>query len=288
MQPRVSVCICTRNRPQELRRCLESIGRSTVPVDETVVSDDSTDERTAEMLGGASGRAIYVRGPRRGLGANRNRALHASSGDYILFLDDDACLGETFLERALGCARAYHDLGNSLVIVTGCENNYGVLVRSHEQGFLGFQEVPYRGDLGLKTIVINSTLFPRSLFDVARFDENLVYGYDEVDIASQAIRHGYRIVHTENAVNFHYPSTINRSYYKPHADVSRLYVTFKRYAVHERAYVKAAAFALLGPVHCVAASIKRRGPSGIGDACRVIAAAARLSARLSGSRVHSL
>jgi len=276
MRPTVTVCVCTRNRPEELRRCLESIGRSRLRVDETVVSDDSTDNRTAEMLRVDPRDTVYIEGPRTGLGANRNRALRAAKSDYILFLDDDACLGEEFLERALARATAHAD--NARTIVTGCENNHGVIVRAHAQSFLGFQEVPYRSDAGLKTIVINSTLFPRSLFEVARFDEKLVYGYDEVDIASQAVRHGYRIVQSDDAVNFHYPSLVNRSYYKPHLEVSRLYVTFKRYALYERSYTKAATFAALAPVHCVLAALKRRGIAGLGDAGRAILAAARFSA----------
>jgi len=272
MQPKVSVCVCTRNRPEELRRCLESIERSTLRVGEVVVSDDSTDERTAEMLRGDRGSARYIRGPRSGLGANRNQALRASSGDYVLFLDDDACLGESFLERALAC-RGTHGPDPRL-IVSGCESNHGAIVTAHAQSFLGFQRVPYRGDVGLRTIVINSTLFPRSLFRLASFDEQLVYGYDEVDIAAQALGHGYRIVHCDDAINFHYPSPVNRSYYEPHLEVSRLYVTFKRYALYERSYGKAVLFAALAPLHCVLAAIRRRGVAGTADACRAIVAAA--------------
>jgi len=279
MQSRVSVCICTRNRPQELQRCLESLRSSSVPIDQVVVSDDSTDDRTAELLRDEPGSSpvIYVRGPKRGLGANRNLALGAASGDYIIFLDDDACLGERFLERAL--ARMSTDgTARDRLVVSGCEDNRGVIVRAHDQSFLGFQNVAYRGATGLNTIVINSTLFPRALFDVVSFDEHLIYGCDEVDVALQAVRHGYRIVQSEDAINFHYPSAVNRAYYKRHLDVSRLYITFKRYAIYERAYLKAMMFAVLGPAHCIASAIKRRGVRGLADAGRAIVAAARFSA----------
>jgi glycosyltransferase involved in cell wall biosynthesis len=279
-QLKVSVCICTRNRPDELRRCLDSLRRSSRRVDETIVSDDSTDDRTARMLAGdQSGLSVrYIRGPRRGLGANRNSALQAAGGDYILFLDDDACLGEHFLERALDCAAGHGGLANERIVVSGCENNRGIMVRAHDQSFLGFQSVPYGRDVDLNTIVINSTLFPRTLFDAVRFDEHLVYGCDEVDVALHAVRCGYKIVQSGDAVNFHYPSEVNRSYYKPHLDVSRLYITFKRYAIYERAYGKALAFAVLAPTHCMLAAIKRRGFSGIVDAWKAIGTAARFSA----------
>lgn len=271
---RVSVCICTRNRPEELRRCLDSLGRSSRPVDETIVADDSTDDRTAKMLQGDSN-LKYVEGPRRGLGANRNAAIGAATGDYILFLDDDACLGERFLEDALTCLAPRTAAGR--IVVSGCENNRGVIVKAHDQSFLGFQNVPYADSVGLNTIVINSTLFPSALFAVARFDEKLVYGCDEVDIALHAVRCGYRIVHSDQAVNFHYPSAVNRSFYRPHLDVSRLYITFKRYAVYEQSWLKAVTFAFIAPAHCVLAAIKRRGLAGISDAYRAIATAARFS-----------
>jgi GT2 family glycosyltransferase len=281
MQPRISICICTRNRPEELLRCLESLRASSYPVDEAIVSDDSTDERTAQMLGGGRYAAVpvrYLAGPKRGLGANRNRALSAASGDYLVFLDDDACLGEDFLARALQCARTYGEAASARLVVSGCEDNRGVIVRAHDQSFLGFQNVPYVRGAGLNTIVINSTLFPRALFDTVSFDEHLVYGCDEVDVALQAVQRGYRIVHSDDAINYHYPSAVNRAYYRPHLDVSRLYITFKRYAIYERRHVRAMMFAILAPLHCVLATIKRRGFHGALDACKAVIAAMRFSA----------
>lgn len=280
MRARISVCICTRNRPAELQRCLQSLRESSHPIDEAVVADDSTDERTAQMLASSQGGSsiIYVRGPGRGLGANRNRALSVASGDYILFLDDDACLGREFIERAVACRGQSKEFASDRVVVSGCENNRGEIVKAHEQSFLGFQNVHYRHATGLNTIVINSTLFPKSLFSAVRFDERLVYGFDEVDVALQAVRCGYRIVHSDDAINFHYPSLVNRSYYEPHLDVSRLYITFKRYAIYERTPLKALIFVVLASAHCMLASIKRRGITGLTDAWRAITTAARLSA----------
>ncbi len=78
-----------------------------------------------------------------------------------------------------------------------------MLVRAHDQSFLGFQSVPYRPGARPRTIVMNSTLAPRALFQRgASFDENLVYGYDEVDLASQAVALGFDIVQCDDAVNF--------------------------------------------------------------------------------------
>jgi GT2 family glycosyltransferase len=265
----VTVCICTRNRPDELSRCLQSLGKSTSPIAQVVVSDDSTDRRTAELVPSSFPEVKYIDGPRRGLGANRNCAIAAATGHYILFLDDDACLGPTFLANALR-AMKLREAGGEEAVVTGREDNRGVLVRAHDQSFLGFQNVPYEATDSLKTIVINATLFPRSLFQEISFDEQLVYGFDEVDIALKAVSRGYKISHCDEAINYHYPSTINRAYYRPHTEASRLYVTLKRYAKVERSPVKATVYFVCASVHCALAGLRRRGPAGIGDACRAI------------------
>jgi GT2 family glycosyltransferase len=265
----VSVCICTRNRPEELARCLQSLHASTHPVAQTIVSDDSTDSRTLEMVRASYPWVRFVEGPRKGLGANRNRALAEASGDYVLFIDDDACLGPTFLQQCLGLL-AKQPSGGRRVIVSGREDNRGTLVKAHNQSFLGFQNVPYGQGDRLVTIVINATLFPRSLFREIRFDEQLVYGYDEVDVALKAVGRGYTILQCDEAINSHYPSSVNRAYYRAHTEASRLYVTLKRYASYEKKPLKATAYALCGAAHCTAAAIRQRGPAGLLDAWRTV------------------
>src|ERR1041384_5377606 len=110
---RASVCICTRNRPAELVETIATISRSTVPVDEIVVSDDSTGDDTREALEAAGLDVRYVEGPRVGLGANRNNAVDHATGDVVLFIDDDCHLAADFFERALACRE------DERVIVTG-------------------------------------------------------------------------------------------------------------------------------------------------------------------------
>jgi GT2 family glycosyltransferase len=242
-----------------------------------VVSDDSTDSRTEALVRAEFPCVQYVAGPRTGLAANRNRALEQTTGSQLLFLDDDACLGTEFLREALAVAASRRGSSRAdRVIVSGVENNYGRLVFAHDQSFLGHQQMAYGDGQALRTIVINSTLFPRSLFDRIRFDRNLVYGYDEVDIATQALGAGYVIVGCRTAVNFHFPSTINRDYYLPHTEASRLYVTLKRYASYERRPLKASAFAVVAPVHLVAHALRRGNPAAVLDAFRTIGRATRL------------
>jgi hypothetical protein len=72
------------------------------------------------------------------------------------------------------------------VIVTGCEVRDGLVVCPGNLSFWGFQEVLPAESGDYHCICINSTLFPRSLFESVRFDEALAYGSEEADICAQA------------------------------------------------------------------------------------------------------
>jgi GT2 family glycosyltransferase len=168
--------------------------------------------------------------------------------------------------------RARYANADRRIIFTGIEKQVSGLVFPNDQDFLGFQKRPY-GSRDVNTVVINATLFPSTLFREMLFDPRLIYGYDEVDIASCARGAGYRIVLVPSAVNLHFPSPVNRDYYSPHTEAARIYVTFKRYARAERRPVKALAFLAVSFVHSLAHHLKRQGVSGIPGAFRMHKAA---------------
>jgi glycosyltransferase involved in cell wall biosynthesis len=86
--PTVAVVICTKDRPDELRRCLASVVSIRDQVREILVVDNgsATDEtrRVAE-----NAKVACVREERRGLSAARNRALAEVTSDIVAFTDDD-------------------------------------------------------------------------------------------------------------------------------------------------------------------------------------------------------
>ncbi len=257
--PEISICICTRNRPQDLARALASIETSSAPPHDIIVSDDSTNDDTRRLL--ASHPSVrHVEGPRRGLGANRNTALGHATGTHILFIDDDVLLGADFLQQA------QTELAQSPAntILSGIELNHGTQVHPHKVTFLGYQSLDYSETDTYETIVINATIFPKALFSRALFDENLVYGCEEMDFATRAVKlHGHHIAFRPTLVNAHFPSPENRNFYAPFIEASRIYVTFKRYRWVERKIAKAALFLLVAYAHILAHNIKRLGPKGL-------------------------
>lgn len=263
----VAIAICTRDRPDELAATLASLARSSSPVDRVVVSDDGTDERTHAVCRACPIAVDYTTGPRRGLAPNRNHALRLITEDVVLFLDDDCLLGVEFLDIALA-SMAEHEAthGSGRVIVTGVETKHDAVVHASAQTFLGFQARPYRRNEPLTSVVINATLFPRTLFDTHLFDERIRYGYEEVDLATRAVSDHYAITSCPQAINEHRPSPRSRDDYADVVVAARLFVTFKRYAHTEHRYGRAAAFAIVAPLHAIGAAVKARGLTGAREA----------------------
>jgi GT2 family glycosyltransferase len=268
----VSVCICTRNRVDELLNCLQSISRSSLPVAQVVVSDDG-DEDIGALIAEQGLPIAYTRGPRAGLGANRNNAIAAATGGHLLFLDDDAALGEGFLATVAAALAELPADRRGQTIVTGAEINRGRTVEPNGLDLLGFQTRPYRPGQPLRTVVINATLFPRRVFDQILFDPSLAYGFEEVDFATRAYARGFAILPCFEATNFHYPSTAGRGEYSSLASASRLYVTLKRRRWTEGSRLRAWSGFGVGTAHLLLASVKRRGLAGFSEARRTVAQA---------------
>lgn len=244
------VAVCTRNRPTELRECLRSIASSPL-VDEVVISSDGSDIETELVASEAvvDFRSLkFLRGPRRGLSANRNSCIQAVDSDYVLFLDDDARLSPEFVELALAAAAPDR-------LVTGWEIRDGYMVTAHDPDFLGFQhETPVGSPRG---IVINATIFPASFLRRRGFDEFYRYGSEEVDIAFAAACHGL-IITTVDAGNVHLHSGSTRSEYEAAATTSRIYFGVRRYREFEKSAPRLAAFVALSLVNVVGSSVKQR------------------------------
>ena len=96
---KVSVVICTRDRAEELSRCLASLPlQSRVPDQVVVVDNASRDDGRTRAAALAAG-VDYVREDRPGLDIARNRGVRAATGDIVAFTDDDVRLHPRWLER---------------------------------------------------------------------------------------------------------------------------------------------------------------------------------------------
>ncbi len=102
--PRVGAVVLSRNRPETIRRCVESLTGSRAGVRITVVDNnsDSTTRRVLQDLAESPlGASLDVRLSDRNLGCAGGRSLGVQRVDeeFVLFLDDDAELLPGSLDR---------------------------------------------------------------------------------------------------------------------------------------------------------------------------------------------
>jgi GT2 family glycosyltransferase len=84
-----SVVICTRDRSEDVDRCLAALTRHELAGGEVLVVDNApSDERTREVVGRYPG-VRYVLEPRAGLNRARHRGAVEARGEVVLYADDD-------------------------------------------------------------------------------------------------------------------------------------------------------------------------------------------------------
>lgn len=93
--PKVSVVISTYNRPERLKKAIESVIAQTYPDWELIIVDDASTSKTADAIASFTSlrepQRVYIRRPEN-FGSDtapKNRGILESKGDYIAFLDDD-------------------------------------------------------------------------------------------------------------------------------------------------------------------------------------------------------
>jgi glycosyltransferase involved in cell wall biosynthesis len=110
--PLVSVVICTRNRPELMRKAVESALSQDYAGDVEVVLVYDQSEPDLSMERSSSGRSVRVITNERtpGLAGARNTGVLAAAGDWVAFCDDDDWWRPTKLTQQLEAALGSPDV----------------------------------------------------------------------------------------------------------------------------------------------------------------------------------
>lgn len=109
----ISVVVCTYNRVDLIRGCLDSLAKQTADpaLFEVLVIDNNSTDGTYQLV------ADYTRLPnlrlikeeKQGLSHARNRGMQEAKGNYIAYLDDDARVEEHYIENILVLLNKFSD-----------------------------------------------------------------------------------------------------------------------------------------------------------------------------------
>jgi len=98
----VSVVVATRDRPDDLRNCLQCLSLQVSPRRvEIVVVDNNPDSGLTPRVVAGFPDVILVNEPRQGLAYARNRGFGVASGDIAITTDDDVTMPPDWLEKLI-------------------------------------------------------------------------------------------------------------------------------------------------------------------------------------------
>ncbi len=110
----VSIIVAVHNALDDVKRCLGSVIRHTLPPYELIIVDDGSNDDVRlylEDFSAAQGAALLRNDVARGYTLAANQGMRASSGQYAVLLNSDAIVTETWLDRLVACAESDPSIG---------------------------------------------------------------------------------------------------------------------------------------------------------------------------------
>ncbi|MFB5761816.1 glycosyltransferase family 2 protein [Paenibacillus medicaginis] len=150
----LSIAICTRNREDDLKRCISSIAQSKLPAsglqaEVLIVDDGSLTEaflKQQEQVLKPTGMELrYHRKEQPGLWLSRVKTVEIARGHIILFLDDDVELPADYIQNLMHTYAEYPQAAGIGGIALGMSNSFFGTIRC----LLSFQQSPFKGKLSL-------------------------------------------------------------------------------------------------------------------------------------------
>ena len=207
--PSLSIGITTRNRPASLVRCLSSLAPVADLVREIIVVDDSSDVDVETPLAAVAAalrqKVVFVPQPgARGYIVARNRIMRDATSEYVLLLDDDACLLQGDAIRA--ALAAIH--GSADVAAVAC-------AQAEADGSpwpASMQPSPVSYPCYVPTFIGFAHLLRRSVFlELGGYREAFHFYGEEKDYCLRLLNAGYHVVYLPSALVAHITDPSGRS-----------------------------------------------------------------------------
>ncbi len=210
----VSVIVSTCDRAQHLRELLEALARQRDVDFEVVVVNGPSKDSTASVLDEWREAIKVVSYPHMKLGASRNKGIAASSGDILVFIDDDGRPGDdAWLKRYADAAAApgaeYVGAWGGQVLHRDSEHPEFDRGEVSDYCFLKFTPDwprPPQGRYWIKSVCGCNMAFRReALIAIGGFDESFSYYAEETDVCARLTANGWTVEHLPDNLVRHYP-----------------------------------------------------------------------------------
>lgn len=263
----VSAIIPTRDRPADLRYAVESVLRQTRLPDELVVVDQSVGDDSKHMVLGLAGSIdsftlTYIHDPTiSGLVAAKEVGVAKSSGDVVLFLEDDILLEKDFVEQIVEPFTTYEGILGACGVIVQVPNAgrwYYRLFHLFHRGIFKDNRVGIFGNPDAWTTKLvrsrclsgGMSAYRREIFSRVPFDvKNGFFILEDVDFsirAANAFGEEHFFINTSARLH-HVSSPVNRpNYRRRYTDKARTYICFYKKNRTERRALRSLIWLMIG------------------------------------------
>jgi GT2 family glycosyltransferase len=209
--PELSIIILNYNTKELLEDCLNSIEKYSdeVPL-EVIVSDNSSNDGSPEMIKEKFPWVKYTEGPNEGFAKGNNRAMSLVEGKMVLFLNPDTVVHEKVFLKTVNYLKEHPDVGAlscKLVLPNGMmdkdvRRRFPTPKIAFEHFALKknrnywYEDIPEDEIHEVDTLQGAFLLTWKSILDkVGWFDEEYFFDGEDIDLCYQIHKAGYKLIY---------------------------------------------------------------------------------------------
>ena len=192
----VSVIIPCYNQGEFLEECLTSVFASSYKLVEVIVVNDGSTDNTKSIIDELQNKFIFqvIHQENKGLDETRNLGIRVANGKYILPLDSDDKIGQTYIENAFKTLELNLNIG-----IVYCK----AILFGEKQGEWVLPNYSFEQIL-TQNLIFNCALFRKEDYDKTKgYNSNMKEGWEDWDFWLSLIELGLEVECLEE-VGFYY------------------------------------------------------------------------------------
>jgi hypothetical protein len=205
----VSVIVVNLNGEEFISACLATVAAQEIPVEIIVVDNGSTDNSVELIQASFSNVKVITNVENRGFAGPANQGASVATGEYLLFLNNDARLTAGSLNQLVSVLRTEPMVGacqptmrradGTLDSAGSLFTKTGFLYHVSEADLSSARFGPYRFSLKGACLLVRADNFHRA----GRFDDSFFAYFEETDLCWRILAMGYQLKLVDDALVIH-------------------------------------------------------------------------------------
>ncbi|MFF5993856.1 glycosyltransferase family 2 protein [Lysinibacillus sp. KU-BSD001] len=217
MKSTVSVQIVTYNSESDIEACLSAVLKQTYPIFKTIVIDNNSQDETALKVRAFPNVQLVLNQQNTGFAPAHNQAIHMTNTDYVLVLNPDVQLHDTYIENiieilesnscmGMATGKLYRDINNKLLDSTGIrmKKNRRAIDRGANEIDTGqYDQLTNVFGVSGAAVIYKRKMINDISYESEFFDESFFAYKEDVDVSWRAQVLGWQAVFVPNAIATH-------------------------------------------------------------------------------------